>query len=495
MGEIITSLSASGFLKTRAVLSRFLVVPVCMLFSISVSAGIAQNGSQLSLDVAQYQDKDHQSYLDVYYSIPRSSVGYTAANGGGFSCQLLFRLQIYHEGRLWASKMWKVEETVADSARLQTANQLVDLVRYQTDAAGRYRVVLHIEDMHRSSPGDSVSVEVDLRQFSPDKVEMSDLQLASAITSAAGSPTIFTRHVYEVIPNVAALFGESAADLYYYFEAYHVIKNIPGRKYKTVSYVEGFVGQAGEELSASHIKQKRFDSIVEVGRMNVSMLPTGSYRLVAGVADSAGTMIASREKKFFVYNPTVTAELAAGRRGAGSMAVGPLQTVNEKELDNEFGRMIYLTSRDERDMYKNLKGAEAKREFVSSLWQSPRNGDALSGLAYREQYLARARETETRFKSPARPGWKSDRGRVFILYGPADRLDRLPSSTTSLPYETWMYDHLKGQGGVVFIFADRTGFNNYEQIHSTLQGELQDPGWQQLINRGSSGENRINDLQ
>lgn len=490
MARIIARQLAPVFLKRRSFLFS-----ICLQFLMSISAAMAQSGSQLSLAVAQYQDKDYQSYLDVYYAVPRAAVGYVAAKGGGYSCQLLFKLHVYHEDRLWASKMWKVEETVADSARLQAANQLVDLVRYQTDAAGHYLIVLHIQDMNRSSPGDSVSVEVDLRQFSPDKVEMSDLQLASDITTAAGSPTIFTRHVYEVIPNVAALFGESAVDLYYYFEAYHLLKNIPGRKYKTVSYIEGFAGQDGEEFSASHIKQKRFDSIVEVGKINVSRLPTGSYRLVAGLADSLGTMIASREKKFFVYSPAVTAELAAGRRSAGSTAVGPLQTLSEKELDDEFERMIYLTSRAERDMYKSLKGAEAKREFVSSLWQSPGNGEALSGLAYREQYLARARETETRFKSPARPGWKSDRGRVFILFGPADRLDRFPSSTTSLPYETWTYDHLKEQGGVVFIFADRTGFNNYEQIHSTLQGELQDPSWQQLINRGSSGENRMNEMQ
>ncbi len=486
---------APFFLRTGAVRFCFLMLTAFVQLAASAATGKTQDGSQLSLDIAQYQDKDHQSYLDIYYSVPRTAVGYVPATGGGFSCQLLFRLQIYQEGRLWASKMWKVEETVADSARLQTANQLVDLVRYQTDAAGRHRVVLHIQDVNRSTTGDSVSVEVDLRQFSPDKVEMSDLQLASTITSASAAPTIFTRQVYEVIPNVAALYGEGAADLYFYFEAYHLLKNLQGKKYKINARVEGIAGDAGEGLSSSHTKQKRFDSIVEVGRMNISRMPTGSYRLVAGIADSAGAVITRREKKFFVYNPTVTEELAAARRGAGSMAAGPLQTLTEKELDEEFERMIYLASRDERDMFKSLKGADAKREFVSSLWQAPGRGDALSGLAFREQYLSRAREAGKRFKSPARPGWKSDRGRAFILYGPADRLDRFPNSTTSMPYEMWTYDHLKGQGGVVFVFADRTGFNNYEQIHSTLQGELQDPGWQQLITRGSSNENRINELQ
>ena len=64
-----------------------------------------------------------------------------------------------------------------------------------------------------------------------------------------------------------------------------------------------------------------------------------------------------------------------------------------------------------------------------------------------------------------------------------------------LPYESWSYDNLKGQGGVVFVFADRSGFNNYEQIHSTLQGELYDAEWQRLITRGSGVDPSARQLQ
>jgi GWxTD domain-containing protein len=291
------------------------------------------------------------------------------------------------------------------------------------------------------------------------------------------------------------MFGEGAAELYYYFEAYHLLKNIPGRKYRTICHVENNNGKMDGKLLTSHLKEKRFDSIAEVGKINVSRLPTGTYRLLCGIADSAGTMLTSRDKRFFVYNPSLPVEAERLSEGAaGGLAVGPLQTLNEKELDDEFERMFYLTTRRERDLYKSLKGETAKRAFVSSIWQSPRAAAGLSGLAYREQYLARAREADARFKSPARPGWKSDRGRVFVLHGPADYVDRFPSAKTTLPYETWRYDNLQGQAGVLFVFVDRSGFNNYEQIHSTLQGELQDPDWQQSITRGSSGGNAI-DLQ
>ncbi len=53
--------------------------------------------------------------------------------------------------------------------------------------------------------------------------------------------------------------------------------------------------------------------------------------------------------------------------------------------------------------------------------------------------------------------------------------------TKSIPYQIWTYNHLLGQGGVIFVFADRFGFNRFELIHSTLREELQDPFWQRFI--------------
>jgi GWxTD domain-containing protein len=301
----------------------------------------------------------------------------------------------------------------------------------------------------------------------------------------------------EVIPNASALFGEGAPELYYYFEAYHLAQNLSGRKYKTLCRIQTAEGKTVEGMgSAYRTKMKRFDSSVEMGMLNVAQLPSGKYRLVYGIADSAETLLASREKVFFVYNPAVAANGVHGESEMSmSSAAGPLNALEEKALDDEFARMQYLATPNEKKFYKNLSNSEAKREFIFSLWKAAPANDGLTPLAYRQQYLARAQHAEGLYKSPNRPGWKTDRGRVFIIYGPPNNIERFPSSTTTLPYEIWTYHSLKGQGGVMFIFADRTGFSNYEQIHSDLQGELQDPNWQQLITRGSSGENRMIGVQ
>ncbi|MCI0694697.1 GWxTD domain-containing protein [candidate division KSB1 bacterium] len=483
--------------KIFTFISRPLGVIILWQIILSFIVCHAQPRLKPNLDAAQFQDKAGQAYLEIYYSLPEAAITYVSGANEAAACRLLLALQIYHDRKLWASKSWKIEKSFAGASGLKNTQHLVDALSYLVDTPGRYCISLQVRDLHRPDRADSASAEIEVRRFSPEKLELSDLELASAIRpSAASSPAVFTKHAQEVIPNAMTLFGEGAPELYYYFEAYHLLQNVPGRKYKTLCRIHDAEGEIVENLGSTfRTKIKRFDASVEIGMMNIAGLPSGKYRLTYGIADSAETALASREKMFFIYNPSVQKAQNVNGAALPKIASGPLLDLDEKALDEEFSRMFFLTTPNDKKFYKSLANVQAKREYIASLWQSTRPDEAQTGLAYRQLYLLRAEDAGKRFKSPSRPGWKTDRGRVFILYGAPSHIDRTPSSTTSLPYETWTYDNLKGQGGVVFVFADRMGFSNYEQIHSTLQGELQDPNWQQLITRSCSGKNRIIEVQ
>lgn len=88
----------------------------------------------------------------------------------------------------------------------------------------------------------------------------------------------------------------------------------------------------------------------------------------------------------------------------------------------------------------------------------------------------------TRYSTTFKQGWRTDRGRVLLLYGRPDEIERNPSSIDTKPYETWFYYSL--DGGVKFIFGDVSGFGEYELMHSTHRNEIQDPNWRARI--GSS---------
>ncbi|MGH7456986.1 MAG: GWxTD domain-containing protein, partial [bacterium] len=360
-------------------------------------------------DAAQFQDKAGQSYLEIYYSLPEAAIKYVPGANGAISCRLLLALQIYHDRKLWASKSWKIEKSFAGAPELQNTQHLVDVLSYLVDTPGRYRMELQVRDLNQPDRADSAGAEIEVRRFSPEKVELSDLELASAIRpSAASSPAVFTKYAQEVIPNAMTLFGEGAPELYYYFEAYHLTQNVPGRKYKTLCRIHNPAGEIVENTgSAFRTKIKRFDASVEIGMMNIASLPSGKYRLVYGIADSAETLLASREKTFFVYNPSVGGEQNVNGAALPKIAAGPLHDLDEKALDKEFARMFFLATPNDRKFYKNLVNVQAKREYIASLWQSTRPDEAQTGLAYRQLYLLRAEDAEKRFKSPSRPGWKT----------------------------------------------------------------------------------------
>ena len=76
-------------------------------------------------------------------------------------------------------------------------------------------------------------------------------------------------------------------------------------------------------------------------------------------------------------------------------------------------------------------------------------------------------------------GWQTDRGRVYMIYGEPSEIERFPNETNTKPYEIWHYNEI--EGGVVFIFGDITGFNDYQLLHSTKRGEIRDDYWMRRI--------------
>jgi hypothetical protein len=93
-------------IKTLSLAGRYLST-IMLIF---ISTGLAQPSLKPNLNVAQFQDKNHKPYLEIYYSLPEAAAQYVSGNAGEYKCQLLLSLQIYQEQVLWASKVWKIEK-------------------------------------------------------------------------------------------------------------------------------------------------------------------------------------------------------------------------------------------------------------------------------------------------------------------------------------------------------------------------------------------------
>ncbi len=468
--------------------SRFgwkrLILGALIQSSLLASLVSADDTLQPRVDVAQFLDSNGNSYIEVYYAIQGSGIKYAKNERGVYECQLVVDIEIFLNESLWTNKVWKVERSIEDTSHTLENNDLIDVLRYSIDEPGHYEISMHVRDMNQADQIDSVRTAIEVTKFASDKIEISDVELATSIKKMTpGTTSNFIKNTYEIMPSPMATFGQGSSNIYYYFEAYNLMR-LAGDKYKAFCKI---LTADGDEVEGAGMiyrtKRKQFDSSIEIGMMNTAALASGQYRLLYGIADESKTTLASKEKVFYVYNPDVV--VADSRK---KVTNGALVGYSDEELDEEFEKIVYINTKDDRKLYKSLNNAVGKKEFINSIWLRP-NDEQIAPSIFRERYLHRARSADVQFKSVFGRGWKSDRGRVLILYGVPSNVQRFPSTKGSMPYQIWLYDKLKGQGGVQFIFADFQGFSKYRLIHSDLRGETRNTEWKTEVFKGRSQEN------
>jgi GWxTD domain-containing protein len=141
----------------------------------------------------------------------------------------------------------------------------------------------------------------------------------------------------------------------------------------------------------------------------------------------------------------------------------------------------YIITKEERDAFLRLGTNEEREQYIEEFWRR-RNPDPDSPEnAYREEHYRRIAYVNERFSSGI-PGWKTDRGHIYILWGPPDEIESHPSggtyerppeqgggSTTTYPWELWRYRHLEDIGDNIELeFVDPSSSGEY---HLTM-----DPG-------------------
>ena len=132
---------------------------------------------------------------------------------------------------------------------------------------------------------------------------------------------------------------------------------------------------------------------------------------------------------------------------------------------NEDG--AYIIKKEERAAFLRLQTDDEREQFIKQFWirRDPTPGTPEN--EFREEHYRRIAYANEHFSS-AIPGWKTDRGRIYITYGPPDQLEDHPAdgTTFSVPYQRWRYRLIDGVGtNVVIEFADPTGKGEY---HMTM---------------------------
>ena len=309
--------------------------------------------------------------------------------------------------------------------------------------------------------------------YNSSKLEISDIQLDSNIRNdKVNQKTIFYKNTLEVIPYPTDIYGKATPVVFYYSELYNldIAKGLNNLIFET-----SVMNNNNQKLYLKKAKiGKKLSAIVKVGTINVSKYPTGKYKLILSLSDSVKNFGILSSKEFFVYNPDIKKKTTVAKNTGGLLS-SQFAVLSDEECDNIWSPSEYIATQNEIDQWDKINTVKGKREYLYKFWKKRDRNQATPKNEYYTEYFKRVKEASKRFRSFSRNGVKSDMGRVFIMYGEPDQIDRFPNQKDTKPYEIWTYTEI--EGGVTFIFADLTGFSNYILVHSTKRNEYHDENW------------------
>lgn len=139
----------------------------------------------------------------------------------------------------------------------------------------------------------------------------------------------------------------------------------------------------------------------------------------------------------------------------------------------------YIITPDEKRAFKKLATDEEREQYIEAFWRRRDPNPDTEVNEYLEEHFERIAYANQHFASGI-PGWKTDRGRIYIMYGPPHDKESHPmggqydrpsyhggGSTSTYPFEVWFYRHLPGVGsGVEIEFVDPTGTGEYRIARS-----------------------------
>src|SRR5438067_1801214 len=158
-----------------------------------------------------------------------------------------------------------------------------------------------------------------------------------------------------------------------------------------------------------------------------------------------------------------------------------VETVYKKWLDED---VRYIITDEEKSAFKQLSNDEERDNFIEAFWARRDPTPDTVENEFKEEHYSRIAYSNEHFAAGI-PGWKTDRGRMYIMYGKPDEIDSHPSGgtyerpmeegggeTSTYPFETWRYRYLEGIGQEIIIeFVDTCMCGDY---HMTIDRSEKD---------------------
>lgn len=183
-----------------------------------------------------------------------------------------------------------------------------------------------------------------------------------------------------------------------------------------------------------YVDEKKAEKGIITGKININTIPPGSYIVELIVTD--GFKKLKKETNL-------------------SISLEPERFI-EIDLESYLELLSYIASSSEIDAIKQAEEKD-KLRMIDELWKKRDPTPNTSKNEAKDEFFERVKYANDHFTG-LRDGWRTDRGKIYIIYGPPDEVESHPFDINSPPYEIWYYYAQRTK----FVFIDKNNNGEYE---------------------------------
>lgn len=499
-------------------MKRFALTLLSLLMFLSASAAEKRLSALFGYSMF-YLPESNQPYVETYLNFNAWSLNFVQEEDGRYRATVEVTLVARRGDTVAYVKKYDLHSPYTNSPD-RTDFTFFDLQRFGLPN-GLYDLELRLRD--KAVEGQSYVMNEKLVVFfQSNKPATSTLQLMASATPTT-TENMLSRGGYDMVPYVDDFVPAEVNQLNPYLELYHLDKALEGTRFFVSTYIE----QKETGIRVPGIGNRR-DHTVSVPvtslytSVDISSLPSGNYTLVLDVENGQGESLMKRTVDFQRSNPGVLALGASDEEVATSFAA----LITDSEALSLYLDALYpLANNTEMKAARRLAREGSLQEMQSFFYWFWKQRDPMNPEGRWLKYRERLFYVQEHFSYPRTPGYMTDRGRVYLQYGPPDfvrdeknfvgMLDYVNRHATStpltassfstgesqpgqihyLPYQLWRYNLIEGDyENRVFLFWDEMRGGYYRLLHSNARGEVQTSGWERMLSRNQLGEDEVGEV-
>lgn len=446
---------------------------------------LAQAQPEAYFDYKVFGATPSSRYAEIYLNFSALSLGYSPLPDNSIRARLLTTIIIEKDSVVVDYIKTEVNGPACKDSLLQ---DFIFQNRFKL-SPGSYTVSIDLTDLNKTQ-NNTVHFSQEIT-ITPPAVTcfVSEILLVDEIAPASNPPSNFTRGNQDLIPLVTNFLSQEYNHLRFYAEIYNSKQSFTDSSaaflclYKIANPKTGAPFRNFQKV----MRMKANEVIPLLADLDISMLPSGNYDIVIEIRSKTNELIAKANRSFQRSN--IDVEI-------------PAEEIEQLMLDNSF--VGYVSSVDtlteyiyclrpigtEKEKYQIdhqkdlLPTLDMKKRFFYSFWANRNALDPSQGWADYKREVAIA---EGMFKTRIKKGYETDRGRVYLQYGPPNVRTERPTEPSAYPYEIWHYYKIKQYSNKRFVFFNQDLISNdYELIHSDMYGEIRNANWQNFLSRRNS---------